>query len=365
MVGVQTTCGSRVLAESRPVATADAACLAAIRAEEKAGRLVIVGRTNLHELAFGVSGVNPWFGTPTNPVDPGRVPGGSSSGSAVAVATGDADVALGTDTGGSIRIPAACCGVVGLKTTRGRISLTGVDPLGPSLDTVGPMAATVEATARGMCLLEPTFTWRDHRPARRVARFRPPADRGIDQAIDERLAAWAAAAPGREVTDVALGGFDAATEALAVILAREAWLVRADLWSAHAGELSPDVAARLQSGAQVSDEAHARARTVGHHWADELSEVLRSFDVVALPVLASEPPRLEDAARVASIRYTGPFNLFGGPALALPVGRPEDRFPASLQLVGAHDSEALLLSTARTLEEVAPQSPVRPSGREP
>src|SRR5690606_15725813 len=118
----------------------------------------IVGKTNLHEIAFGGTGVNAFSGTPTNPLDPARIPGGSSSGSAVAVATGQADVALGTDTGGSIRTPSACCGTVGLKPTFGRVSTVGVAPLSPSLDCVGPMAATVAGIVVGMRLLEPGFS---------------------------------------------------------------------------------------------------------------------------------------------------------------------------------------------------------------
>src|SRR5438034_49487 len=123
----------------------------------RAAGVRIVGKTNLHELAFGTSGINPWFGTPTNPLDPGLVPGGSSSGSAVAVATDEADVALGSDTGGSVRIPSACCGTAGLKTTWGRVSLEGVWPLSLSLDTIGPMARDVRGVITGMTLLEPGF----------------------------------------------------------------------------------------------------------------------------------------------------------------------------------------------------------------
>ncbi len=153
MAGLPTTAGSRVVAESAVPAPADAACLAGLRA---AGAQ-IVGRANLHELALGVTGINPWFGTPTNPLDSSLAPGGSSSGSAVAVASGDATVAYGTDTGGSIRIPAACCGISGLKTTWGRIPVAGVRPLAPSLDTVGPMAADIAGLVLGMQLLEPGF----------------------------------------------------------------------------------------------------------------------------------------------------------------------------------------------------------------
>ena len=153
MEGIPTTAGCRAVADQALPARADAACLAGARA---AGAR-IVGRTNLHELAFGVTGVNPWFGTPVNPLDPSRVPGGSSSGSAVAVATGEADVAYGSDTGGSVRIPSACCGTAGLKTTWGRIPLDGVWPLSPSFDTIGPMARDVGGLEVGMRLLEPGF----------------------------------------------------------------------------------------------------------------------------------------------------------------------------------------------------------------
>ena len=142
MEGEPTTAGCRAVARRALPARSDAACLAGSRA---AGAR-IVGRTNLHELALGVTGVNPWYGTPRNPIDPRLVPGGSSSGSAVAVATDEADVAYGSDTGGSVRIPSACCGTAGLKTTWGRISLEGVWPLSPSFDTVGPMARDVAAS---------------------------------------------------------------------------------------------------------------------------------------------------------------------------------------------------------------------------
>src|SRR6202043_2404017 len=148
MEGGSTTAGCRAVAEVAGPASRDAACLAGARA---AGAR-IVGRTNLHELALGVTGINPWFGTPVNPLDADLVPGGSSSGSAVAVATGDADVAYGTDTGGSVRIPAACCGIAGLKTTWGRVPVDGVYPLAPSMDTVGPLGADVAAVELGMRL---------------------------------------------------------------------------------------------------------------------------------------------------------------------------------------------------------------------
>ena len=158
MRGELTTAGCRAVADA-----CDAGRGATPRAwpGPRAAAARIVGRTNLHELALGVTGVNPWFGTPVNPLDPALVPGGSSSGSAVAVATGEADVAYGSDTGGSVRIPSACCGTAGLKTTWGRIPLDGVWPLSPSFDTVGPMARDVAGLVAGMQLLEPGFSVAD------------------------------------------------------------------------------------------------------------------------------------------------------------------------------------------------------------
>ena len=130
---------------------------AAVVASAREGGARIVGKTGLTELCWSASGINHWAGTPVNPRDPRRLPGGSSTGSAVAVATGEADVAFGTDTGGSVRVPAACCGVAGLKTTYGRVPVKGVYPLAPSLDTVGPLGADVAAVELGMRLLEPAF----------------------------------------------------------------------------------------------------------------------------------------------------------------------------------------------------------------
>src|SRR3954471_23349699 len=136
VAGVPTTCGCRAIEQAAEPATADAACLAGARAAVAR----IVGKPNLHELAMLPIGSNPWFGTPVNPLDPDLIPGGSSSGSAVAVADEEADVAFGSDTGGSVRVPSACCGTVGLKTTYGRVSTEGVWPLAPSFDTIRPIA---------------------------------------------------------------------------------------------------------------------------------------------------------------------------------------------------------------------------------
>ncbi len=349
MAGTPTTNGSKVIASSAGggPATADAACLAGARAAEARGEVAIVGKTNLHELAFGVTGINPWFGTPVNPVDPRLAPGGSSSGSAAAVGSGEADVAYGSDTGGSIRVPAACCGVVGLKTTRGRVSLEGVRPLAPSLDTVGPMAATVDLTARGMALLEPGFAVAD-RPAATVGRLRLPADEHINVALDAALHA-----AGLAVVDVELPGWDVVTTSTMTILMAEAWQVHAELWRHHASELSPDVSTRLEEASLIKSDEVAACWERAREWMGRLSTLFTRVEVLALPTLSSEPPTIENAARLSDIRYVAPFNVTGTPALSLPVSTPS-KYPASLQLAGPARSEETLLATAAAVEAAAP-----------
>ena len=348
MAGVVTTNGSKVVAAGAAPAEADAACMAGTRAAEDKGTVVVVGKTNLHELAFGVTGINPWYGTPVNPLDPSRVPGGSSSGSAVAVATGEADLAFGSDTGGSIRVPAACCGVVGLKTTRGRVPLGGVRPLAPSLDTVGPMAASVRACEETMALLEPGFDASRVSAARSVGRLRLPAAGWVDRALDEALSAWAATT-GAGVVDVELPGWEAATSAVMTILSAEAWGVHEKLWRDHGADLADDVSRRLEMASLVHPDEVAEAWEVGRSWARELASLLGEIDVLALPVLADAAPTLEDAGMLTSIRYVAPFNLSGTPALALPVPGG-GVLPASLQLAGPAHSEELLLTTAAEIE---------------
>jgi amidase len=326
MAGVPTTAGSAAV---DPVpARRDAACLAGVRAGA-----VIVGRTVMHELAYGITGVNHWQGTPTNPLGP-FVPGGSSSGAAVVVAAGEADVALGSDTGGSVRIPAACCGVAALKTTHGRIPLEGVWPLAPSMDTVGPLARDVGGLITGMRLLEPGFT--AGAPGR-IGRFRPAAAAGVDAALDAVLGTC---------PEVVLPGWDDADTAALVLLDTEAF--GADGHLLATGRLGPDVAARLTAAGQHSPERRAWARGVRDSW---LAEVLRAFqdvDVIALPVLRDAPAPLSDPGRLSGLRLTLPVNLAGLPAVAVPVAR-RDGPPASLQLVGRPGSEELLLGTALSL----------------
>lgn len=344
VAGVPTTAGSRAVARRSVAAATDAACLAAAR---QAG-VRLVGKTNLHELCFGRTGVNPWFGTPINPVDGDRVPGGSSSGSAVAVATGEADIALGTDTAGSIRNPAACCAVVGLKTTWGRVPLEGVWPLSPFMDTVGPMARTVDLVEAGMALLEPGFT-RASEPPTLIGRVRGlDSEPRIDRAVDAALAS-----AGFEVVDVDVPRWRAAHEAALTVLFAEALVVNRQLVDDHLDELGADLVERFGTTAAMPPDALEAARSMRPGWRDELAEHLDRFDLLALPTLTHEPPALDAAGTMPSNVAATPVNLAGHPALSLPV-RSADGLgpPASLQLVGPDGSEDRLLAAGAEVERI-------------
>jgi amidase len=341
MVGEPTTAGCRAVATRAVPAAQDAACLAGARA---AGAR-IVGRTNLHELALGVTGVNQWYGTPVNPLDPTRVPGGSSSGSAVAVATDEADVAYGSDTGGSVRIPAACCGTAGLKTTWGRIPLDGVYPLAPSFDTVGPMARTVDGLVTGMQLLEPGFTVADGGEADlSVGRLVMDADPAITAALDRALGLveW-------DYRDVVIPEWDDATMQAGLLLVVEAWRSDATLVAEDPEGISPGVRSRLELGGAFDEDTVATAWQVQRAWKETLERIFTEVDFLVTPTLSIFPPTLEAGDDLLVSRCTLPVNLAGVPALSLPVptGGP---LPASLQLIGAAGSEERLLAAGARIE---------------
>ena len=359
VAGIPTTVGSPVLAERaerQGPAGVDAACMEGARF---AGAQ-LVGKTNLHELCYGRSGVNGWFGTPTNPLDPALVPGGSSSGSAVAVATGEADVAFGTDTLGSIRSPSAWCGTVGLKTTYGRIPVEGVWPLAPSMDTVGPMARDVAGVVAGMGLLEPGFSaMRGHPDPRslRIGRVRGlDAHPAIDAAVDAALRTT-----GFTVVDVQLARWPQAAEAAVALALGEALEVDGWLLEGFPDRIGPDVRRRLEMAARMPAGVPDKARDFGLLWRGELDRAFEQFDLLALPGAEAFPPALDDTAPAPSV-LSSPVNLAGGPALVLPIpvaSSPAvdvpvtahgDAFPASLQLAGPHRSEALILAAGATVE---------------
>jgi amidase len=353
VAGAPTTAGCRPVAERAGPAAADAACLAGIRAAVDAGRARLVGKANLHELADGVTGINRWAGTPVNPLDAAAVPGGSSSGSAAAVAAGEADLALGTDTAGSIRIPAACCGITGLRPTHGRVSGAGVWPLAPSLDTVGPLAADVSGVVEGMELLVPGFA--GEVPASvatlSLARLRLGgagllADPDIDTALDRLLAA--AELP---VTDVHPTGWGQAVRDGLTILGTEADGLHGAFVRRHRASIGDDVVAGFAHAATVGHQRLLRARAGRARWGAEVTGWWREAAAVVLPTLGvTAPPVGPAAARVIGVSWTLPPALAGLPALALPLPLPGRRLPASVQLVGPPGGDGLLCALGRRLE---------------
>jgi amidase len=279
-----------------------------------------------------------------NPADPRRVPGGSSSGSAVAVATGEADVALGTDTGGSVRIPAACCGITGLKTTWGRVPMEGVYPLAPSLDTVGPLGADVAAVELGMRLIEPGFTAAVGEPdVEAVGRIRPQADPAVDAAVDAALAA-----AGVRTQDVDGLDFAAAADATNVLIGAEAYRVNAYLMP-HLDRLSRHNRLNMTESAVITAEQVAAAERIRQAVRDWFTATLARHPFLALPTLTAAPPLLGERGMSLTV-LTMPANLAGLPALALPVPVGPDFFPASLQLIAPPNGEERLLALARRIE---------------
>jgi amidase len=350
MAGLPTTAGCRAVADTARPARQDAACIAGLRAAMGRGEARFVGKTNLHELAYGISGVNHAFGTPVNPLDPRRVPGGSSSGSATAVAAGEADVAYGTDTGGSIRIPAACCGIAGLKTTWGRVSLDGVRPLAPSLDTVGPMADDVSGLIAGMALLEPGFAVTAGAP-QTVGRLEIDADPAINSAVDSALRA-----AGFAVQPVTIPELREVMAASFALLDAQAWASNAGLFGRAADRIGDDVRDRLRQASTITDARLSAARAQITRWRATLDGIWRRVELLAVPTLLGFPPLIDEAQAMFKIRgMTSPVNVAGLPALALPVPANGPRavngpLPASIQLIGPANSEDRLLAAGAVVE---------------
>lgn len=341
VAGLPTTAGCPVVAEMAERAETDAAVVATARE----GGARIVGKTSLTELNWSVSGINHWAGTPVNPRDPRRLPGGSSSGSAVAVATGEAGVAFGTDAGGSVRVPAACCGVAGLKTTYGRVSVKGVYPLAPSLDTVGPLGPDLAAVETGMRLLEPAFRVPGDPGALIAGRITVTdgigeADPAIETAVDRALDA-----AGVTVTRVPGWDGDAAASAVGVIVDAEGFRSNAYLMP-YLKQLSPHVRRNLERGARLTRADRVAAELARAAVRGAFEALLADFPVLVLPTLLGQPPLLNEHGFPLTA-LTAPVNLAGLPALTLPVPAPDGKI-ASMQVIGK--TEEQLLAFGRVIE---------------
>lgn len=365
--GRSITGGTRAL--QLPADDQDAEVVARLRAADA----VLIGMTNLHALAFGPFSTSSDEGPVVNPRRPDAVAGGSSGGSAAAVAMGTADLAIGTDTAGSIRIPSSVCGVVGLKGTYGRAPTAGVYPLAPTLDHVGPIGRTVDDVAIGWEVV--TGAPVDASPSLAgVVIGDPGADirNSLDPAVREALegALHAAADLGARIRAVNIPTLPLAAAAMLCTIGPEAADVHRDLLQQHAELLPPDVRLRLEAGIFVSAADYARAQRLRARLRAELSASLTEVDLVLLPTLPIIAPALDalDAQvgdgtwtlRAAMSRFTSLANLTGHPALTLPWSEDHDGGGIGIQLIAAHQREDVLLGVARTLEDsAAPAGPVQ------
>jgi len=369
--GVATTAGSKIF--GRNIAKKDSAVTARLRA---AGA-VILGKTNLHEWAFGVTNQNPFFGDAKNPWDRARIPGGSSGGSAIAVATGMCFMSPGSDTGGSIRIPAALCGVAGIKPTYGRVSLRGVVPLAWSLDHAGPLARTVRDLAIAVGVMsgydagdpasadEPVDDYlreldggvKGLRVLVPTTHFFNDVDPEVETAV--RDAARTLSALGADVREGPLPHTELLLETQRAIISTDAAAYHRDHLRDHPEDFGPYVRERMLAGESVigSDLAIARRRRdeIRSSWID----LLKSLDVILTPTTpeaaiardTGQPPGERDASAARLMtRNTSPFNLTGLPAISILCGFTRGGLPIGLQLAAGPWREALLLRAARAYE---------------
>jgi aspartyl-tRNA(Asn)/glutamyl-tRNA(Gln) amidotransferase subunit A len=329
-----------VFADHIPTETAEA-----VRLLEAAG-YVNAGKANLHEFAYGTTSQNLHYGTVPNPVAPGRVAGGSSGGSAAALAAGLAEAALGTDSGGSIRIPSACCGTTGFKPSYGLVSTDGVFPLAPSYDHVGPMARDVGGCVELMRILAPGLSFEEVELGALTAgsAWFEDADPLVRARFEE-----AAAHFGAQPVDLP------EPDGTVPIFMREVADVHRELY-AEDGELyGENLAPKIERCLEVTEAEVAVASTLRAAYERAMLEAIRPFELILTPTLGLVAPRAdvdELGVRESLIRRTYPFNLLGWPALALPCGAAEDGLPASIQIVGRPGEDARVLAAGLALEAV-------------
>ena len=357
VAGTRTTSGSSVPAIE---AAADAPSVARLR---HAGAIVI-GKTNLHEFAFGTTSEESAYGAVRNPHDESRSAGGSSGGAAAALATGMCFGALGTDTGGSIRIPSAACGTVGLKPTIGELSCEGVVPLSTTFDHLGPMARNV-ADVRLLYEALRGGTPAAAEPHDRRFTFGVPHRYFCDRIEEGVLSALAVArrrliAAGHAVRDVQIDHAAWTPDVYLHVVLPEAARYHAPLLERYASCYSPGVRLRLEMGRYVLAEDYVRAMRLREALTAEVDRALDGCDVLLLPALAIPAPPLgattveagggPEPVRAAMLRLTQLFNMTGHPAIALPAQPGDDRLPRGLQLVGRRHATDRLLHVAGSVE---------------
>jgi aspartyl-tRNA(Asn)/glutamyl-tRNA(Gln) amidotransferase subunit A len=369
--GIRTTAGSKILKDFIPQHDAH------VVVQLKEAGAVILGKTNMHEFAYGVTSNNPHYGPVRNPWDLARIPGGSSGGSAAAVAAGLCFGSIGSDTGGSIRIPSALCGVVGVKPTFARVSVKDVIPLSPHLDCVGPLARTCADAAT---LLDPIFVRGKGEPSLQTAakpsrarrRFRlglpksffsdvisPEVEFAFDHALDVLRKS------GSNLKEVSIPLLFETEDAGNQIAWAEAthYHQRAGWFPARAGEYGEDVRTRLEVGAKVPAAAYLQAMEVRYSFIEQFHAAMASASVDALvvpttpipaPMIGEEITAVSGAnhpTRSLLLRLNRPANLAGLPAVSIPCGLTPEGLPVGLQLIGAVTDEHLLLRIARVFED--------------
>jgi aspartyl-tRNA(Asn)/glutamyl-tRNA(Gln) amidotransferase subunit A len=359
--GDVTMAGSRALADAAPAA-ADAPSVGRLR---RAG-FVVIGRTNMTEFAYSGLGLNPHYGTPRNPWDraTGRIPGGSSSGAAVSLTDGMAHAALGTDTGGSCRIPAAFTGLVGFKPTARRVPLDGAVPLSPSLDSIGPIARTVACCAaldailadeqsmdvspvpvEGLRLLVPTTIMFDN------------IDDVVAKAFERALSRLSAA--GARITEAPFPAFDEIPRinAKGGFTAAESYAWHQQLISQKKHLYDPRVAVRILRGAEQSAADYIAVLAARKSLIDQAKAALAPYDALTMPTVPMVPPRISDLAddetygrvNLLALRNPTTINMIDGCAISLPMHEPGEA-PAGFMLAGAGGSDRRILSIAAGLE---------------
>ncbi|UCD58358.1 MAG: Asp-tRNA(Asn)/Glu-tRNA(Gln) amidotransferase subunit GatA [Candidatus Hydrogenedentota bacterium] len=370
--GLRTTAGSKILRDWIP--DADATAVTKLRA---AGA-IIVGKTNLHEFAFGDTTQNPHFGGTRNPYNTNRIPGGSSGGSAAAVAADMCIASTGSDTGGSIRKPSAFCGIVGLKPTYGRVSLHAIVPLAWSLDHVGPMTKCV----RDAAIMLSAMSGYDPNDASSAREKVPNFSRmlrndvkklkiGVDSSfcfggVDEEVAEAVKSALrlfeklGARIVEISLPNIELTLPVESVIITTEAAAYHQENLRNRAADYGEDVRTLLEAGTAFSAVHYLKAQRIRSIIQKEFATAFRRIDIFALPAAPVPAPRIgattvsvggtEIDVGMALLRFACPLNLTGLPAISVPCGLSKEGLPLGLQLAGRAFDEATVLRAAFTFE---------------
>ncbi len=308
---------------------------------------VMIGKTNLHEWAFGSTNMNRHYGTVHNPHDPSRIAGGSSGGSAAAVAAGACDWAIGSDTGGSVRIPAALCGIVGFKPTFGTIDTKGVVPLSFSLDTIGSLAPNVAAATRAVAMMAAIDGWDAIEPIP-LERLRLAVPAGWVGGLDAQMQrAWEAVSAG--LPEIELPSLDAMQRACLDIMLSEAVAFHKPWMDTRPDAYGPDVLARLRTGLEVTGPDYVRATSERQRMREQVARAMRGLDAILLPSTAAVAPLIAPEVDTSPlVRFTRPFNLTGQPVFSLPA--PVDGLPVGIQVIGHSGRDIELAAVAAGLE---------------